>query len=116
MRTAVGPQLPEAPPPHPRSFGFELARERDQPGQFEEAERLLREVLGLDPDCTQAHDTDGSSPQGGRRGGSFGMFRVVVPRRRPTREMLTGRRPSAFEPARPPPDLEQDSESLTCTC
>jgi DNA-binding response OmpR family regulator len=56
---AIGPQLPEAPPAaNPRSFGFELARAKRaiNRGQFEEAERLLREVLGQDSDCTQAHE------------------------------------------------------------
>jgi DNA-binding response OmpR family regulator len=81
---SVGPQLPEAPPAaHPRSFGFELARAKRaiNRGQFDDAERLLREVLGIDSDCRQAHELlDRLLTLKEREGaGSFRMLREWFP-------------------------------------
>ena len=47
---------PAAPPP--RSFGFELARAKRalNRAEFEEAERMLREVLAGDPRSEEAHE------------------------------------------------------------
>ena len=57
-QAAPSPLVQPPPAVHPRSFGFELARAKRaiNRGEFEEAERLLREVLAQDPDSRQADE------------------------------------------------------------
>jgi DNA-binding response OmpR family regulator len=52
------PTAVETPAAPPRSFGFELARAKRaiNRGEFEEAERLLREVLAEEPHSKEAHE------------------------------------------------------------
>jgi DNA-binding response OmpR family regulator len=53
------PQEPAKPPSAPRrSFGYELARAKRSinRGEFDQAERLLREILAEDPDSKEAHE------------------------------------------------------------
>ncbi len=57
-RPAASPAIAAQPAAQRRSFGFELARAKRaiNRGEFEEAERLLREVLAGDPDLKEAHE------------------------------------------------------------
>jgi DNA-binding response OmpR family regulator len=57
-RPAVSPAIAAQPAAPRRSFGFELARAKRaiNRGEFDEAERLLREVLAGDPDLKEAHE------------------------------------------------------------
>jgi DNA-binding response OmpR family regulator len=67
----------------PRSFGYELAcaKRSINRGQFEEAERLLREVLAGAPDSKEAHDLlDRLLTLKEREGnGSFSLLREWFP-------------------------------------
>jgi DNA-binding response OmpR family regulator len=57
-RKTPAPGPGEPPAALPRSFGFELARAKRaiNRGEFEEAERLLRDVLAGDPHSSEAHE------------------------------------------------------------
>ena len=55
-RAAASPATAAQAAPHARSFGYELARAKRalNRGEFEEAERQLREVLNNEPDSREA--------------------------------------------------------------